>query len=147
MSNNEDMKQCASCIGRRAFLYHGALAAAAVALAACATTDLSAPTLPAGTTIKVSDYPALASVGGIALVTISGARLAVVRTADTSFVVLSRICQHQGGIVNINGSGFLCPNHGARYNATGQWIGGQSASNLISYANSYDAGTGVLSIG
>jgi len=147
MSNTDDLVQCASCIGRRAFLYRGAFAAAAAALAACASVDTSAPTLPAGSSIKVSDYSALNSVGGIALVSISGAKLAVVRTADTSFVVLSRICQHQGGTVNINGSGFLCPNHGAKYNATGQWIGGERAGNLISYPTSYDAATGVVSIG
>ena len=68
------------------------------ALAACGVSgsNVTSPTSITSTTIKVSDYPALASVGGIALVTISGAPLAVVRTGTSTFVALSRICPHQG---------------------------------------------------
>jgi cytochrome b6-f complex iron-sulfur subunit len=116
-------------------------------LAACAGADTTAPTLPSGSSIKVSDYTTLAAVGGIALVNIASAQLAVVRTSASSFVALSRVCTHQGGIVNPSGGGFLCPNHGAMYSATGQWIGGQPTSSLHTYTTSYDAATGVLSIG
>src|SRR4051812_33819062 len=134
-------------IGRRTFLIQTALLTAAAALAACAVGgDTTSPTLPAGSSIKVSDYSALNTVGGIALVSLNGARLAVVRTADTSYVALSRVCTHEGGIVNPNGSGFLCPNHGAQFNLTGTWIGGQRTSSLHSYSTSFDAATGVLSI-
>jgi len=49
--------------------------------------------------------------------------------------------------VNQNGSGFLCPNHGARFAADGTWIGGQPTSSLRSYATSYDAASGTLTIG
>ena len=68
----------------------------------------SAPTrrrrrIPSGTTLKVSDFAALGTNNGVALVTLSGAQLAVVRLSATSYVVLSRVCPHQGGIVNQNG--------------------------------------------
>jgi len=136
-------------IGRRTFLAQSALLAAGALLAACAASDVSAPgtTINSTTNIKVSDFPALASVGGIALVNFSGNPFAIVRTGDATFVTLSRICPHQGNTINPNGSGFLCPGHGARFNASGQWVGGQSTSNMRSYATSYDAAAGTLTIG
>lgn len=141
-----DGSAIANGIGRRTFLVQSALMAAAAALAACAVADTTAPTLNAGTSINVNGYPALANVGGIAMVTVGGAQLAIVRTGTTTFAALSRVCPHQGGIVNQSGSGFLCPNHGAQFNSTGQWVGGQSTSSLHSYITSYDASTGTLSL-
>ena len=160
MEAHEQLEQCGqpcggcdepvtlNTIGRREFLARGALAAAAIALAACggAGSDATAPNSVA-LSLKVSDYPALASVGGLALVSASGSPLAVVRTSETSFVVLSRICPHQGATVNTSASGFTCPRHGATFNTTGTWVGGQRTSSLHSYPSSYDASTGVLTVG
>jgi cytochrome b6-f complex iron-sulfur subunit len=135
-------------IGRRTFLAQSALLAAAAALAACAVGgDPTAPDLSGQATITVSDYPALSNVGGIALVSIQSSPFAIVRTGTSSFVALSRVCPHQGSIVNQNGSGFLCPNHGAQFNSTGTWVGGQPTSSLHSYSTSYNATTGTLTIG
>jgi Rieske Fe-S protein len=133
-------------IGRRTFVAQSTLMAVAALLAACGGADSTAPDLGAGASINVSDYPALASVGGIALATVSGARLAIVRTGTSSFVALSRVCPHQGGTIGVNGSGFRCPEHGATFDSTGKWTGGQRTSNMHAYATSYDATTGVLSI-
>src|SRR5436190_15602888 len=124
-------------IARRTFLVQSALLSAAAALAACSTTDTTAPTLPANSTVRVADYSSLSTVGGIAMVTVSGAQLAIVRTDTSSFVALSRVCPHQGSIVNQSGSGFLCPNHGARFSSTGTWQGGERTGNMHAYATSY----------
>ena len=136
----------ASEISRRTFLMQSALLAAAAALAACSVADSTAPSIPSGTTIKVSDFSALSADGGVAVTSVSGAPVAIVRQSATSYIVLSRVCPHQGGIVNRSGSGFLCPNHGAQFTLTGQWAGGQPTSNLHSYATSFDASTGMLTI-
>ncbi|MEO6877288.1 MAG: Rieske (2Fe-2S) protein [Gemmatimonadaceae bacterium] len=167
MSNSsQDMEMCAgacgphgangvtapgdqSAVGRRTFIVQSALLAAAAALAACsAGSGIAAPALPSGTpsTVNVNSYPALANVGGVAMVTVSGAELAIVRTSASSFVALSRICPHQGGTVQQWNNGFECPIHGAQFSQTGQWTGGQRTSNLHSYATTYDAATGTLSI-
>lgn len=67
-------------------------------------------------------------------------KIIVVRLATgsvpSSFVALQRACTHQGTDVNWNASKneFVCPNHGARFNTSGQNIGGQSASALPAYA-------------
>lgn len=133
--------------GRRTFLTQSMLAAAALALAACGLDN--GPTAPSSVSgsIRVSDYPALANVGGVALVTVSGAKLAVVRTSADTFVALSRICPHQGGTVNPSSNGFTCPVHGARFDLTGQWVGGQPTTNLRAYPTSYDAASGTVTIG
>ncbi len=107
----------------------------------------TAPALPTtGNTIDVATYLSLNTTGGVALVSIGGVALAIVRTGATSFVALSRICPHQGGTVQPSGSGFQCPVHGAMFSQTGQWVGGQNTTNLHAYNTSYDATTGILTI-
>ena len=137
-------------LDRRGFLTAAALAAASAALAACGAgggDGATAPITVPSQSLRLADYPALASVGGVALVTVGGSPLAVVRTGDASFVALSRVCPHRGGIVNQVSGGFTCPVHGARFGATGAWVGGERTSSLRSYATSYDAAAGTLSIG
>jgi Rieske Fe-S protein len=139
---------CPLLTSRRTFISQTVLAAAAAALAACAGGggDVTAPA-SVGSSIKVADYPALAATGGVALVTVGGARLAIVRTDATSFVALSRVCPHEGGTISPSSTGFLCAQHGAQFNATGTWVGGQRTSSMRSYPAVYDAATGTLAIG
>lgn len=137
-------------IARREFVVGAAAALAAMALAACATTTgdfLTSPGTVAATSIKVSDFPALANVGGVATTTVSGIPLAIVRTGASSFAAFSRICPHQGTTINVVTNGFQCPRHGATFNSSGQWIGGQRTSNLTSYPVGYDAASATLTIG
>jgi cytochrome b6-f complex iron-sulfur subunit len=73
--------------------------------------------------------------------------MAVVRTDASTFVALSRVCPHQGTVVNATSSGFLCPNHGAQFSKTGAWVGGQQTRSLPSYPATYDATAGTVTIG
>jgi Rieske Fe-S protein len=147
---------CAACaIDRRTFLSQSTLAAVtALLVEACGTgtwDPVSPPTnvIPStGLSYRLSDYPALANVGGIAqVVDPTGVPLALVRTGAATFVALSLVCPHQGTTVNVSGSGFLCPNHGARFAADGTWTGGQATASLTSYPVTYNASAGNLSIG
>ena len=160
MQHNDPSGRCANCgtgpslarassaIGRRTFLAQSAVLAAATALAACgAASDATAPTLGGSASIKLADQPALANVGGVALVTIASNPFAIVRTGTSSFVALSRICPHQGSVVDQSSTGFLCPNHGARFSTTGTWVGGQPTSSMRSYATTYDAAAGTITVG
>jgi cytochrome b6-f complex iron-sulfur subunit len=142
-------------MSRRTFLTQGALAAIAVALAACGGDSPVAPSIDSNT-IHLADHPALGSVGGVAFVTLVKVPLAVVRTGDSSFVALARPCPHQGPLVNTSSSGFTCPRHGARFSITGEWVGGPAETvktfeglqqrNLRSYPVQYEPGTGTLTI-
>ncbi len=138
-----------SSIGRRKFISFGAYAAAAAALAGCGAGGGADATSPStvGATVKISDYATLANVGGVAITTVSGIPVAIVRTSTTSFITLSRICPHQGSTINQISTGFRCPNHLAQFDTTGNWVGGQMTSNMRSYSTSFDASTGTLTIG
>ena len=145
-------------IARRTFIVQSAMLAATAALAACgAAGDATSPDIPTSTSggstggtpsnvITIANYPALAAVGGIAMLAIGSVRLAVVRTGESSFTALSRVCPHQGGTIQQSGTGFRCPDHGATFSSTGVWTGGQRTSNMRSYTTAYDATAGTLTI-
>ncbi|MBI3569326.1 MAG: Rieske (2Fe-2S) protein [Gemmatimonadetes bacterium] len=141
---------CASCgVSRRTFLSAATLAAVAAVLDGCS--QLTGPSgfgAGGGTiTVKLSSYPVLANVGGVARVDGgNGSPTALVRTSSSTFTALSMICTHQGFTIDIAGSGFICPNHGAQYSKTGAWIGGQPASQLQGFAATYDATAGTVVI-
>ncbi len=97
--------------------------------------------------VTVASFPALTSVGGAARVDGgSGKPVALVRTGAASFTAFSLVCTHEGTTVGLTGSGFLCPNHGARFSLTGQWQGGQVTSNLRSLASIFDATAGTVTV-
>ncbi len=144
-------------VSRRDFLSRSTRAAVAALLTtACGTgADIlaarnrtTAGTLGAGgITLRLADFPALAQVGGIARADTSAGPIALVRTGTATVAAFSMICPHQGSTINVQGSGFLCPNHGAQFSASGQWTGGQPTSNLVSYPTTYDPATGLITVG
>ena len=138
-------------IDRRKFFSLGAYAAAAAALAACggagADNTVTSPGGSTSGTVKISDYAALSAVGGVAVTSLNGTPIAIVRTSASAFLTLSRVCPHQGTTVNATSTGFKCPNHGATFDTAGTWIGGQRTSNMRAYTTTYDAGSGTLTIG
>jgi Rieske Fe-S protein len=144
---------CTSCnrIARREFLERTLALLGVSGLIACSGGIITAPAIMAFT-VKITDFPALASVGGIAVVdngsrSGSGDPIAVTRTGQATFLALSLICPHRGVTVEISGPGFFCPGHGAMFAADGSWTGGQPTSNLSSYKISYDQTAGTLQIG
>jgi Rieske Fe-S protein len=141
---------CGGCLTRREFVERSALAGVVAFLAACSGGGGSSgggPTSSGPLTLSLADYPALAASGGIVRVTVGGRPIAVVRESDTSFAAFSMVCPHQGTTINLNGAGFLCPNHGARFNAQGVWTGGERTSNLSTVAVVYDATAGTVTVG
>jgi Rieske Fe-S protein len=146
---------CESCaekarISRREFLAaSAATAVTAILVTACGGAGDTTGVNNGGSVsldVQVSNFPALANVGGIARVDNGGTPVAAVRTAASAFSAFSLICPHFGCTVGINGTSFLCPCHGAQFASTGSWIGGQRTSNLRSLSAKYDATTGVLTI-
>jgi cytochrome b6-f complex iron-sulfur subunit len=133
-------------LDRRTFLSRAMVSAAVLALAACGLDSATAP-FSGTASLNVADYPALQTVGGVVLVSLNGSPMALIRSSDTSITALSRDCPHQGATVNQNGSGFLCPRHGAQFSLTGQWLGGQRTSSMQSYPTTFDPATGDITVG
>jgi Rieske Fe-S protein len=129
---------CENCINRRDFLSKSALAAAAlVVIEGCGDGQIGPPSIhnttggdpniPVGgpVTVKLSDFPALATVGTVVDI---GHERAVVRTSATTFHGLSRICTHEQCDVDVRNNRFECPCHGSTYAADGSVIRGPNVS-------------------
>ena len=139
-------------VSRRTFLSAATLAAVAAVLESCSGggggDGVTGPSSGGGAlTVTLSNFPQLATVGGIAKVDGGvGLPTALVRTGASTFVSLSMVCTHAGTTIGINGSGFLCPNHGAVFSSTGANIGGQPTSSLQSFSNTFNATAGTVLI-
>lgn len=108
---------------------------------------------PAGLAVVIANWPALATVGGIAgsVGTVQGTATAIVRTGANSFAAFSMRCPHQGTTIRIEnwqrtGSAFHCPNHDALFDAAGKLLAGspQSTSSLVVRTVTYTAGDTTL---
>jgi cytochrome b6-f complex iron-sulfur subunit len=133
-----------SCISRRGFLVEASSLAAVVALFAACGSD-GGVTPPQGKVdIKVSDFAGLATINQPVL--IDGLRAAK-RTSASTFVAWSRLCTHEGTPVNVTGNGFVCPNHGSRFDNSGTVTLGPATQALVQLPASYNSATDTLTIG
>lgn len=78
-----------------------------------------------------SQFSNLGSVGGY----VYYQNMIIVRTGDTQYVALSKICTHQGCTVGYDASHnqIACPCHGARYSLTGAVLKGPAVLALTKY--------------
>lgn len=139
------MSDCDHCLSRRAFVANSTLMAVSAFLAGCASTDATGPGT-VNVSVKLTDYAALGAVGGMVRLSGTSTPIAVVRTASSSYRAFSLICPHESGSVGINGSGFLCSKHGATFNSSGTWTGGERTTNLREFSVNFDATAGTLTI-
>jgi Rieske Fe-S protein len=72
--------------------------------------------------IDLSTQPALQTVGGAAMLHLSGLNngnnIIIIRMTATNFVAYSSICTHQGAQVNLPsspGANIVCPQHGSQF--------------------------------
>ena len=139
-------------IDRRDFLKKSALTIAAGTVAFSAI-DISKLIAAAGNSedtedttekvINLSDYPALQSTGGYAMIT---DKIIVIRTSSSNFVTLNITCTHKKCDVEFDGSGFECPCHGSEYNKTGKVLNGPATKNLRSYKTTYNSDNNTITI-
>ena len=141
---------CENCLNRRAFLTKTAVTAAALAIG-CGNGEFG-PALPThhapqgAVTIKVSDFPALATTG--VLVAVASQRAAM-RTGPTTFLALLTVCTHQGCDADVveNGTIVSCSCHGSRFDKNGNVVNGPADRPLPQIATIYNAQTDELTIG
>lgn len=141
---------CKDCLNRRDFLAKAGLAAAAlVVVEGCGDGQIgpTATTLGNGVTIKISDFPGLATAGTVVDV---GHVRAVVRTGDSSFLAMSRVCTHEGCEANVEQNQIRCPCHNSVFSATGDVVKGPDGGGSVTPLNKlnvvYDTLAGTLTI-
>lgn len=93
--------------------------------------------------MRIADHPGLST--DLTPVLVSGS-VAAVRTSPGQFLAFSRACTHQGTPVDLSGQGFLCPNHGSRFDAQGNVLTGPATRALNRLAVTYDAAANTLTI-
>lgn len=134
---------CAGCArpDRRQFLASASvLSLGALATAACGDGVFSGPEVippfpSTAFTIDPRTVTALQQVGGRTVVQSgTGAPVLVERLGAAQYRALSLVCPHRGTIVDVQSSGFVCPNHGARFAADGTWLSGQETVDLAPVA-------------
>ena len=103
----------------------------------CSKGSTPAPATPSSSNPQVIDlssatYSSLQTVGGYAY---SG-DIIIIRTGQSSYVALSKICTHQGCTVDYSSSSksIICPCHGSVFNTSGSVLQGPAFSPLKTYA-------------
>jgi cytochrome b6-f complex iron-sulfur subunit len=149
---------------RRSFLRQAAasvglvLSAPAIVsiVASCETDEITGPT-GKQFIVDITQYPELAVVGGITVITITGLNngnpVFISRIEQDRFAVFTTVCTHQGcqvGSPESSGANCICPCHGAEYSsADGKVLGqpfGGSATDLPSFGSTFNASTSELTI-
>ncbi|OFX33466.1 MAG: hypothetical protein A2W90_02390 [Bacteroidetes bacterium GWF2_42_66] len=82
--------------------------------------------------LSASEYSVLSAVGGYAYKN----NFIVIRTGNTSYVALSKICTHMGCTVEYSQSAnnLPCPCHGSKYTIDGSVINGPATAALKKYS-------------
>jgi cytochrome b6-f complex iron-sulfur subunit len=125
-----------------------ALAAVGVAVVGC-DTGIVSPDLPRGGpyTVRLSDYPVLRDVGGVARVNLSdGSVIGVGRLSATEFAAYGLACTHEGTPVRVSGAGWICPSHDAAFDTAGDVVRGPARSPLAALSVSYDERADTLTV-
>jgi len=86
--------------------------------------------------LNSSQFASLKTVGGFAY----NGNVLIIRSSDTQYTAISRICTHMGCTVAYNSSTkqLVCPCHGARFSSTGAVINGPATSPLTVYSTTLD---------
>lgn len=84
---------------------------------------------------------ALAGTGGAVLVQSVAGEFLLARTADTTFSAVDAICSHQScTVTGSDGSAYVCPCHGSRYDRTGRVLQGPATAALRRFPTTFAAG-------
>lgn len=90
---------------------------------------------------------ALATVGGAVLVESVAGVFLLSRTGDQSFVAVDAVCSHQScTITGIDGTIYVCPCHGSRYDRNGRVVQGPATASLRQFPTSFASGVVTINL-
>jgi len=102
----------------------------------------------AGSSVQVQTAgTALTDVGGAALVQSVAGVFLLSRTSASAFSAVEAVCTHEGCTVNgTDGSIYVCPCHGSRYDRNGHVVGGPATASLRQYPNTFANGVVTIAV-
>jgi Rieske Fe-S protein len=81
---------------------------------------------------------AIADVGGAVLVQSIAGVFLLSRTSASAFTAIDAVCTHEGcTITGADGTTYVCPCHGSRYNRNGQVLAGPAKASLRQFATTF----------
>jgi len=90
---------------------------------------------------------ALDNVGGAVLVDSTAGMFLLARTATSAFSAVDAICSHEScTITRTDGSDYVCPCHGSRYNRSGRVINGPATASLRQFATAFADGVVTIAL-
>jgi len=135
-------------VSRRTFIIKSSAALAGLAVLGAAGCASTTEPIRAAFTVQLTDHPELANVGTITRVFSGGSPVGISRVGLASFESFSLVCPHEGQTIGVDASreDYVCPGHGATYDPTGTWIGGQHTRDLTRYTTTFDEASGTITI-
>jgi cytochrome b6-f complex iron-sulfur subunit len=109
------------------------------------------PVLPGrfnGSGVQVSVAgSALADVGGAVLVESTAGVFLLARTNASAFSAVDAICSHEScTVTGADGTTYVCPCHGSRYNRSGQVLAGPAKASLRQFATAFADGIVTIAV-
>ena len=102
----------------------------------------------AGSTVQVNVAGSpLADTGGAALIQSIAGVFLVSRASTTAFTAIDATCTHEGcTITGADGSTYVCPCHGSRYNRNGQVLAGPAKAALRQFPATFADGVVTIAL-
>jgi len=102
----------------------------------------------AGSTVQVNVAgSAVADAGGAVLVQSIAGVFLLSRTSASAFTAIDAVCTHEGcTITGADGTTYVCPCHGSRYNRNGQVLAGPAKASLRQYATTFTDGVVTIAL-
>lgn len=90
---------------------------------------------------------ALGAVGGSVLVESVAGVFLLSRTAESAFTAIDAVCSHQScTITNADGSAYVCPCHGSRYDRNGRVLAGPATAALRQFQTTFTSGVVTIAL-
>ena len=97
--------------------------------------------------VQVPVSGSLSQDGGAVLVDSIAGVFLLSRASASAFTAVDAVCTHEGCTVNgQDGSTYVCPCHGSRYNRNGQVVAGPAMANLRQYATTFANGVVTIAL-
>ncbi|HWI17616.1 MAG TPA: Rieske (2Fe-2S) protein [Vicinamibacterales bacterium] len=100
-----------------------------------------------GSGVNVDVAGALNDVGGAVLVESIAGVFLLARTSASTFTAIDAVCSHQScTVTDADGSAYVCPCHGSRYDRNGRVLNGPATAALRQFPTTFASGVVTITV-